>query len=344
MSKKVEYSICILSYNRPKLLARLLRSIDTNQIAAKEIIICDDCSPKLKLIRREIEIFKNKSTYNISLHVNSSNKGYDFTFNRLINLANGRWIIFMGDDDEFVSKSLDKLFRFLKSNSSLGYVMKSHKLIHNDIKTETVEDFRYFDQNKFYQPGILAYTDLFRRSVFISGFIIRSKYALEYQNNLFDGSLLSQLYLLAEVTLKYPSAYFDEPITQQYSCAKYDLNDQMIDRKSKNIIKRVATVEMSINFLSGFKKIATYIDKKYNIKSWSIIQLQMSKYSYPNLSIHRDKGLKVFYLYILSLINMGFNKSFYFYIYIFALTLFGKKICDCVIMKIKKKLGRTPIL
>ena len=70
----------------------------------------------------------------------------------------------------------------------------------------------------------------------------------------------------------------------------------------------------------------------------------MSKYSYPTLAIHRDKGLKVFFSYIRQLNSIGYNLTLHYYIYIIGLIFFGKNICDQIIIHLKNILGKTPSL
>ena len=93
----------------------------------------------------------------------------------------------MGDDDEFISQSLDKLIYFLEKNHNLGYVLKSHLQIFKDGR---VEKFRYFDGDQFFKAGKETYIELFRKSVFISGFTINRTYIQDILIDDFDGTLL----------------------------------------------------------------------------------------------------------------------------------------------------------
>ena len=70
----------------------------------------------------------------------------------------------------------------------------------------------------------------------------------------------------------------------------------------------------------------------------------MSKYFYPSLAIQREKGLKEFLRYVKELNKIGFNCTVYYYIYIVALIILGKNICDSTIVYLKKLLGKTPKL
>lgn len=340
MIKKPFISICILSYNRIETILRLLKSVDSKFKNDIEIVICEDKSPKREEVREVVKRFVNQSDYLVIYKENKENLGYDANLRELVNQANGEWIIYMGDDDEFVPGALDKLIQFLKEHSELGYVLRSYNVVHYD---GGIEQFRYFEGNKFFDSGFNAYISLFRKSVFISGFTIKRDLALSYLIDNFDGTLLFQLYLAAEAVFKYPSAYFDESLTRQY---EKELNPMFGSSKTekKFYTPGVVTIENSINFMKGFLKIAEHLDKKYNFNSIEIIKKDISKYSYPVLSIQRDKGLKEFLKYVMELNKLGFNITIYYYIYTITLILFGKKVCDYLIRIIKKILGKTPKL
>ena len=154
-------SICILSYNRPKFLKELINSIDLNNSNEYEIIINDDCSPRISEIEKVVESFKSKPCIFLK---NNRNKGYDESLINLVRKASGEWIIFMGDDDVFVQGSLLKVMNFLKNNN-IAYMLKSHVLVHEN---NNIENFRYYNENKFFKEGFQSYIELFRKSVFSS--------------------------------------------------------------------------------------------------------------------------------------------------------------------------------
>lgn len=341
MKNKPLVSICILSYNRPETLLRLLRTIDTKRPNDIELVICEDCSPRQQEIRQVVSGFEAQQGYPVIYYENLKNLGYDGTFCELVKQASGTWLIFMGDDDEFVPDAFDKVLDFLEDHSELGYVMKSHYLIHDDQKKER---FRYFKNSVFFEPGVDTYVELFRKSVFIAGFTIRREYAEPYLTDRFDGTMLMQLYLLAEVALRYPSAYFDEPFTQQYASYDHNVGDVMFDREKEVFVPRRPTLDISLNFLKSFSLITEYIDEKQQLNSTDRIKKDMSKYFYPSLAVHRDAGLRFFFNYVRELNKQGFNSSFYYHIYVILLALLGKRICDWGIWNLKKVLGRTPRL
>lgn len=332
-------SICIPSYNRPVELLRLLRTVDSEFSGKIEIVICEDKSPKRSEVATAVGELKKTSKYSVHYIENAENLGYDKNLRELIKHANGEWIVFMGDDDEFVPGALDKLLKFLEGNPRLGYVLKSHYTIYPGGKKEP---FKYFPETRFFEAGPEAVKTLFRKSVFISGFTIKREMVLPFLTPEFDGTLLFQLYLLAEVVLKHNSAYFDEPLTQAYEGV-----DPMfgIAESEKGLYTPGAvTVQNSLNFLKGFLKITRFIDAEHGLAITPEIQLDMSRYFYPSLAIQRGKGIGEFLKYVCELNKLGFNASPYYYLYVILLLGLGKKICDWGIRTIKNALGKTPEL
>jgi abequosyltransferase len=338
MIKKL-ISICIPAYNRPDELYRLLNSIDSKQIEKIEIIICEDKSPKRNQINQIVSQFIDESDTELKYFENQVNLGYDRNLRELIKESSGKFIVFMGDDDTFVPNALDKLINFLSKNEEIGYVLKSHNYYFSNGK---VENFRYFDGDRFFPAGENTYIELFRKSVFISGFVIQRNYIQNYMVDEFDGTLLFQLYILSEVALKYQCAYFDTPLTQ----AKEGGIPFFGSSESEKGLYTPGdiTINNSINFLKSFFKITKFIDKKYSLSSTAIIKKDMSKYFYPSLAIQKHRGLKEFYKYIKELGKIGFNCTIYYYIYIIMLVFFGKNICDGAIVLLKRIIGRTPRL
>ena len=336
---KTTISICIPSYNRPEELLRLLKSIDSENYALVDILVCEDKSPKRDEIARIVADYKATSPYNLTYIENVQNLGYDKNIKNLVANAQGDFIVFMGDDDTFIPGALDLLHDFLSENEDLGYVLKSHRFHFKNGKTE---EFRYFDGNQFFDKGLETYVTLFRRSVFISGFTVNRHYAKDLITDKFDGGLLYQMYLLAETAMHHRCAYFDTPLTQA--------DDEGIPYFGSSETEKglytpgTITVNNSLQFLSGFFDITTFMDKKYNIESTSRIKHDMSKYFYPSLAIQRNKGVVEFLRYVKKLSAMGFNSSLYYYIYVAALTVLGKSVCDNTILTLKKMIGRTPQL
>lgn len=335
-------SICIPAYDRPHTLIELLNSIDETLSNDIEVVICEDKSPNRDLIRDSINSFKKNGSLKIRYYENEENLGYDSNLRELIKESSGEYIIFMGDDDRFIKENLGIFIGFLKSNNQLGYILKSYiQNYQNGLK----ENFYYFGETTFFPKGIDSYKLLFRRSVLISGFCFKREYSLPFLISDFDGTLLFQLYLLAEICINHPSAYFHTPLT---AISKHKRHKPMFGSSEKEkafYTPGDITIENSINFMKGFFKISDFIDNKYKADSSAFFRTEISKYSYPVLAVQRKDGINNFIKYNKRLRKeIEINSTFYYYIYFIALIVFGEKFCDFVIISIKKILGKTPRL
>lgn len=332
-------SICIPSYNRPKELRRLLNSIDTTKVDDIEIVICEDKAPRREEVAAEVSDFKSNSAFIVNFVENEQNCGYDKNLRNLINAARGEYIIFMGDDDAFIPDRLDGFIDFVSCHQNCGYILRSYQNVSTD---GNVSEFKYFDKNMVFEPSTDSYISMFDKSVFISGFTIKRKYAKAVETEKFDGSLLYQMYLLTEICRKYPSAYYNTPITQAFDGGIPFFGNS---KNEKDLYDPgEITVRNSVNFMKWYCKVVDFSAEKYKDNSNKRIKHNMSKYSYTFMCEHRNKGIKVFSRYVKDLMKMGFGSSVYFYIYYVGLLLLGKKRCTNIINSLKKAIGHRPKL
>lgn len=328
-------SICIPSYNRPKELKRALESIDVEKHADDiEIVICEDFAPKRIEVRKVVDEFKKQSPYVVNYVENEVNYGHGKNWRQCSKQSHGEYLIYMGDDDAFIKGALDTYIDWLLEHRNLGYVLRSY--INVDDKGK-LNYFRYYSGDKVFEPGVKPYTEFFYKSVLMSGYTIKREYALPYTTDELDGTLFFQLYLLAEVCLRYPSGYCNTPIAQWISDGTMYFGT---NAKEKELYTPGKSSASNPHILDNFFKISQYIDKEHGIESTSLLKKELSKYIYPYMSMQRKYGMKHMNAYCKELKKMGLAITPYFYIYYVGLTLFGEKNCQRLIDFIKKIVGR----
>jgi abequosyltransferase len=327
-------SICIPSYNRPAELKRLLDSVDTKHIDNVQIVICEDRAPKRSEVRGVVEEFIGRTKYNIKYLENPENYGHGRNLRECILQSDGEYVMFMGDDDMFIPAEFDTFYAFVHGNSHLGYILRSYAEIDKNEKTQY---FRYYDSDQFFEPGVSSYIQLFGKSVSMSGYTIKREYVKDYSIDLFDDTLLYQLYLVAEVCLNYPSAYCNIPFTYVISDGGtyFGVNEK---EKGKYLVGR--KVSDNINYIVGRYKITEYIDEKYGINSTQLIKIDTSKYCFHILAESRKYGISYFRSQRKYFIASELNTTIYFYIYYYSLLLGGRDVCIAIINIIKKIRGR----
>lgn len=334
-------SICIPSFNRPEQLRSLLYSIDYDSEDI-EVCISEDFSPKRLIIRDTIEDIQSKSKkYLIKYHENSFNMGFDANLRELVRLSVGKYIMFMGDDDLFVPNALKKYIDFIKSNLDKPYILRSYLTEHSHGRTE---HFHYLKKSTILPPGEESVAWLFKRSVNLCGFTILRSEAIKYETDALDGTLLYQVYLMAQTCMHNFSIYCEIPVT--HAVQSFRLDKPMFglsDAEKSRYTPGAVTHDNSLNFTKSYFEVTNYLDALHKTNITKLVRIDLSKYSYPFLSIQRKRGLVPFLQYASRLQNeVGFGCTPYFFIYKWALVLLGEKYCDLIIGFIKKKLGYTP--
>ena len=101
----------------------------------------------------------------------------------------------------------------------------------------------------------------------------------------------------------------------------------------------------SINFTAAYFEVSSYLDERHGTSLTVRLRKDLSRYSYPFLSIQRKNGIKLFLNYAGRLeTELGFGCTPYFYFYKWSLVIFGERCCDLVLILIKRILGHTPHL
>jgi abequosyltransferase len=333
-------SVCIPSYNRTDQLLALLKSIDCDPEII-EIIICEDFSPKRKEIRHIVESFAASNRYVLKYFENPENLGFDGNLRRLVENANGLYVMFMGDDDVFLPGALQQFVNFLIVNSGVHYILRTYLTLHADGR---VEYFRYLPKTKVLSAGETTVAWLFKRSVSLSGFTILTDIAKQHATDKLDGTLLYQVYLMAQTCIEHESIYCDIPIVrveQSYRCANSMFGNAVTEKK--RFIPGLITHDNSINFTKSFIALTEYLDQIHGTNLTHLVLNDISKYSYPFLSIQRKNGILPFLRYAKRLnYETGLGCTPYFHIYKWGLVLFNERLCDRFIGFVKRTLGYTP--
>ena len=119
-------SITIPTYNRFSLLKETLdeltKQIDENKLHNEiEIVVSDNASKDGT--KRVVEDLIGKNKYRIIYNVNPENLGVIRNILKLVELSNGKFWMFYGDDDKLPDGSLIKLVNCFKANLDLPAFM-----------------------------------------------------------------------------------------------------------------------------------------------------------------------------------------------------------------------------
>lgn len=335
------FSVCIPAYNRAALLPALLDSIVSQAGVHYEIVICEDASPEREQIRQVAEQYSIAYPGRVSYHENSENLGYDGNLRRLIELARGEYVLFMGNDDLLAEGALTAVADAVRTHPNVGVVLRSYDSFVDDPH-RPVQTFRYFNSERFFQAGAQTIVTFFRRCVFISGMVMRRESAHRHSTNRFDGTLLYQQHLVGQILASENGVYLPQILSHHRLGGTPDFGNSAAEQG--RFVPREQTPESSVHFMRGMLRIAADLDRTLGLRLHQPILRDIGNYAYPILSIQAGNSRRIFLRYARELARLGLWRVPLFYVYAVGLLLLGRRNCDSLIASIKKRLGRAPVI
>lgn len=127
-------SVIIPCYNHEKYIEKCLQSILDEKYENKEIVIIDDGSKdnSVEVIRNFIKFYDNDK-HIIRLYTQENN-GVVKTLNKLVDLANGKYIAVIASDDELKNDGIFKRVEYLEAHPDKMAVIGNAIVIDNDDK------------------------------------------------------------------------------------------------------------------------------------------------------------------------------------------------------------------
>lgn len=334
-------SVCIPAYNRPEVLGELLDSILSQEYSPFEVVICEDCSPKRAEIGAVVRRYQGLHPGRIRYIENATNLGYDANLRNLIEQAAGEYCFFMGNDDLMAPGALATVAAALERHANVGVILRSYASFDDD-PTQINQVFRYFDRELFFPAGPATIVTFYRRSVVIPGVVIHRATARNYATDRFDGTLLYQLHLVANILVERNGVFLPEILAFYRNGGVPDFGNS--EKEQGKFVPQAQTPESSVHFMRGMLEIAAAVEREREVAVYRPILRDIGNYSYPILSIQSRRSLPVFIRYARELARLGFWTCGMFHLYFLALVLFGCSRVDALIGFIKRRLGHTPTI
>ena len=133
-------SVVMPTYNRANLLNNAINSILNQTHKNFELIIIDDGSKD-----NTANIVLSYNNPKIRYHSNQTNKGISYSRNKGFNLAKGKYIMIMDDDDFSLPDRMEKQVNFLENNPNIDVIIGQIKdfeltpLSHDQIALELLQ-------------------------------------------------------------------------------------------------------------------------------------------------------------------------------------------------------------
>lgn len=334
-------SVCIPSYNRANVLPVLLDSILGQSFEDFDIVIAEDASPEQPAIAAVVAGYQIHFPGKIVYRENEYTLGYDGNLRRLVEVATGDYVLFMGNDDLLAVGALSAIATAVSERRGVGVVLRSYASFVDDPE-QPVQVFRYFNEDRIFPPGSDTIVTFFRRCVFISGMVFKRSSALACTTGKFDGTLLYQQHLAGHILARESGVYLNRILSYHRLGGVPDFGASAAEKGL--FVPKKQTPESSVHFMRGMLSIAASLDDQPGSPVARRILRDIGNYAYPIIAIQADRPLGTFVSYLWALSKLGFWKVPLFHVYAAGLMLFGRKNCDWLIAKMKKAMGRAPLL
>ena len=298
----MEISVVIPTYKRPDRICRAVQSAINQTVKEKEIIVVDDNgkdTDKQKETEKELETYiQNKD---IIYLVNDVNSGGSFSRNQGLNIARGRYITFLDDDDEIDSTKLEKQIKLLDekgkeySASYTGY----HK---------SLSETKIYRSSEIVEGSVYPYA--LSRSIYVgsgSNLVVRTDVARSIGGYDISFKRNQDLEFTARILKNYKLAYLDEDLMTVH----YEIRE--VQRSYKDMVS-VDTFYLD-KFKEEIEKLPNYMQKGI----YQTVALERFRYSLSRKelkdSMHNMKmngvTVSVFIRYICYLIDRVVRKKSY---------------------------------
>jgi abequosyltransferase len=332
-------SVCVPAYNRPDSLAELLTSVIGQDYNDYEIVICEDHSPAQEQIRSVVGCIKESYQKVPIIYIeNDKNLGYDANLRRLLEVAKGEYCLFMGDDDLLSPGALLRVGSVLDKYPNLGAINRAYRVL-DRITGSVITESHYYPSDRYFPAGVKTAASFFRRFITISGLVVRRDSSLLLSTDKFDGSLLYQLYLVANLLLDLDGYFISDILALRRQGGEHFFGSSKAEKGL--FTPRMLAPQHSINFMRGMLQIASYIEKTRSVPFHDRILADVAAYAYPYLCLH-SANKRIFWKYARELSQLGLGKYPIFWIYVISLMMFNQSFLDKGINLVKRLIKRTP--
>ena len=138
----IEVSVGITTFKRPDKLKRAIRSVTNQTFKNLEILVGND-DPEKKITKNKSNILDNEK---IRLINNPSNLGERNNMNNLMNLAKGKYFIWLSDDDFLFPTFIERTINVIKDNDIVGVFSSYTSKMEQELNTS---NFILYDQHEF---------------------------------------------------------------------------------------------------------------------------------------------------------------------------------------------------
>jgi glycosyltransferase involved in cell wall biosynthesis len=338
MSRPLLSVICP-TYNRPEHVAPLLDSVLAQDFDDWECVIAEDCSPARDRVKAICDEYTVKSNGRIRCHLNEENLGYDGSFRKLIELARGRYVFVMGDDDYVAPGAFRAVADAIAKYPDVGMILRAHAYF-RDTPENVYQINRFYPGECSFPAGQKAIVACYRRLVSMSGLVFDRDLSQSFATDRWDGSLFYQHWLAANILVTRPAVYIPQLLAYFRRGAPTIFGNAKAEQGLYT--PGAQPPDTDLKMVGYLMSIAETVERERGVKIAALIRQDFGNYMYPTIAHQAHEPWPVFFRFYRDLGRMGFDRNPLFHFWFWSIAVLGPKRIDGVLQAIRRRVGHTP--
>jgi abequosyltransferase len=335
-------SVIVSCYNRASELAPLLDSVIAQDRDDWEVVITEDLSPERAAIGAAAAPYVARFPDRIRYLENPENLGYDRAHRRLIELARGRYVFLMGNDDLVAPGAFSAIADAVERHGEIGMFLRAYTVFRGD-PSNVVQENRFYPGEVRFPAGPKAFLAVYRRLVAMSGIVFHRDLAHSVASDAWDGTLFYQHWVAGNLLAQRDAVYLPQILAYFRSGGTPSVFGTAEAERGR-FTPGVQPPDTDLRMVGAIMAIAEAVDTRYGLGVMDDVRADFARYIYPTIAHQAHQPWPVFWRFYRDLGGMGFDRSPWFHFWFWSTVAFGEQRLTRWLRWVRRRVGHTPNL
>lgn len=336
-------SVCIPAFNRANLLPGILEGVYGQDFKDVEVVVADDNSREQAQIREICAQFESRHPGTMRFEANPQTLGYDGNLRRLVELARGRYVFFLSNDDAVAPGAFRAIADGIERFGDFGVLLRSFSFFEGD-PSKPIRTTRYFPDARTMPPGRDTLRFCYRRLVIISGIVMDRDLAHAASSTRVDGLLFYQQWLAGHILMQKPALFLPTPVALYRLGGLPEFGHAAAERD--RFVPGPKSFEQELQLNRSLFEVAEALESELKLPGFAEdVRMEFARYSFHTLvQFAKQGGRRGLWEAYRGLRPLGLQRSPWYHAWFVLLYTLGGHRTEALADFIRSRLGYTPRL